>query len=466
MLTEKKIDFYKRFIPFTISLALFMEAVDATIINTAIPAMSKSLSVDPIDLKIALISYLMSMAIFIPISGWVADKFGIKRVFMFALMVFIIASFWCGCSTHLPELILARTLQGLGGSLMTPVGRLIIARFFERHELAAIMGRVVMVAALGMMLGPVLGGYITYYFSWRWIFWVNIPFGMMTICFAFYVLIDIKPEKVPPFDKIGFILFGSGLAGLTFGFSAISESSFKHSLTFLIIGCSILLLLLYGRYARHQLHPIVNTQVFRFRTFRISALGNLFARTSFGGIPFLLPLLLQIGLGYPAQLSGLLLAPTALGILLIKPFVTRFLQTFGYKKLLMLNTFLISVMLWSFILIGRDISNYMIGTLTLLYGFLMSLQYTGMNSLAYAEILPENLSALTSIMSTIQQISQSFGVALSAFLIYFFSKNNQLTPTVFHYTFLVLGCITLCSIFIFMRLKLTDGDQMIPKDFK
>jgi MFS family permease len=238
--------FYRRFIPFTISLALFMEAVDTTIINTAIPAMSKSLHVGPIDLKIALISYLMSLAIFIPISGWIADKYGVKRVFIGAMCLFIFSSFWCGYAVTLWQLVLARTLQGLGGALMTPVGRLIIARFFERHELITIMGRIVMIAAIGMMLGPAIGGYITHYFSWRWIFWVNIPIGIFTVAMASYSIMEMKPKIIPKLDKLGFVLFGSGLASISFGFSVVSQSAIDHFFAVVIIFCGIILLFLYA----------------------------------------------------------------------------------------------------------------------------------------------------------------------------------------------------------------------------
>ena len=225
----------KQMIIFVVSLALFMEALDTTILNTAIPAMSRSLNVNPIDLKIALISYLLSLAIFIPISGWVADKFGIKRVFISALVLFTLSSFWCGFAHKLFELVIARALQGVGGSMALPVGRLFLVRIFERHEVVNIISRVVMVAALGMMLGPVLGGVITHYISWPWIFWVNIPVGILAIYLACLWLPSIPLEKVPPLDKLGFILFGASLAGVTFGMSALSESMLPLSLGVMIV---------------------------------------------------------------------------------------------------------------------------------------------------------------------------------------------------------------------------------------
>lgn len=444
-----------------------MEALDTTIINTAIPAMSRSLDVNPIDLKIALISYLLSLAIFIPISGWMADKFGIKKVFMGAITIFTLSSLWCGFTHNLLELVIARTMQGIGGSMMLPVGRLIIVRTFQRHELIVQMSRVVIVGALGMMLGPMLGGVITHLVSWRWIFWVNIPVGIITLMMIQHWFVDEPPQPVPPLDKLGFVLFGTGLAALIFGLSAISENNVTNSNAFLIIIISILLLILYAWHSRKKKHPIVKTELLISRTFRISVVGNLFGRVGFGGVPFLVPLLLQIGLGYSAQTSGFLLAPTAIGVLLVKPFSIHVLRLFGYKKLLMINTILVGLSLWSFTLVNTHTPIMVIGCLTFLFGFLISQQYSSMNSLAYADIEKKDLSSATSIMSTVQQLSQSFGVALAAIFINFFSleskENFGLTTPVFHYTFFALGIITFFSIVIFIRLKSTDGHELIEK---
>jgi EmrB/QacA subfamily drug resistance transporter len=437
----------KFIIPFVVSLGLFMDSFD----------------VNPVNLKIALISYLLSLAIFIPISGWIADKFGIKRIFMLALLIFTISSIWCGFSTSIPELVMARIIQGLGGSIMLPVGRLILVRTFPRHELINTMSRVVMVAALGLMIGPVLGGFITHYLSWEWIFWVNVPVGIFTLGMAHYWLKDSAPQKVPPLDKMGFVLFGTGLATLTFGLSALSETTFNQWLAFFIVALALLLLSAYVWHSRGLHHPIVKTALFKSRTFQISILGNLLARLGFGGMPFLLPLLFQIGLGYNSQTSGLLLAPMAVGVLFIKPFSLPLLRFFGYKRLLMLNTVLVGLSLWMFMIITLHTPMTVIVMLTFLFGFLISLQYSGMSSLGYADLGAEDLSSATSIMSTIQQLAQSFGVAMSAFLIRSFTPHHDLllTPTVFHLTFFAMGIMTLISIMIFTRLKKEDGFQMI-----
>lgn len=454
-----------KMIPFIVSLALFMEAVDSTVINTAIPAMATSLQVSPIDLKVALISYLLSLAIFIPISGWIADKFGIKRVFTLAIVIFTLSSLFCGYANNLNELVIMRFLQGVGGSLMLPIGRLIIVKSYHRRELVNIMSRVVMVGALGMMLGPALGGFITEHLSWRWIFWINIPVGLFNLILARIWLSESTIVDTHPLDKLGFILFGGGLAGLTFGLSAISESTIDTTLAISIITISMMMLIAYWIHSRKQRYPIVKTQLFRLKTFRIAILGNVFSRLSFGGVPFIVPLLLQICLGYSPGSAGLLLAPVALGVLIVKPISFTILSTFGFRRLLLVNTVLMGASLWTFTFITIHTSIYTIGFLTFLYGFLSALQFTGMNSLAYADIEQNHLSAATSIMSTTQQISQSFGVAISAILIQLFTFDITGTSIIMinalRYALIIMGILTILSTLLFTQLQADDGKIMI-----
>lgn len=454
----------KNIILVVVALAMLMEAVDTTIINTAIPAIAHSLNVNPIDLKLALISYLLSLAIFAPISGWVADKFGIKKVFIMAVGIFTLSSIWCGLSHNLLELVIARSIQGLGGSLTIPVGRLIIVRTYERHEFVAKMSAVVIVASLGLMLGPLLGGIITHHTSWRWIFFVNIPVGCLTIMLAYFLLPQMQSRTVPPLEKFDFLLFGIGLAALTFGLSVLSEVGIKNYLAFMSIVIATILLAFYAWRSRKKTHPIVKTELLHYRTFRISVMGNLFCRIGFGSIPFLVPLLLQIVFNYSSQTAGLLLAPVALGVLVAKPFSFRLLRFLGYKTLLFVNTSLVALTLLVFSLITQHTSIYFIGCLTFFYGLLISLQYTGMNSLAYANITADDSSAATSIMSTLQQLSLSFGVAIAALLLHLYSGiSNEITlsENTFHASFITLGVITFLSGFIFLNLKPSDGHELI-----
>jgi len=457
--------FRQKLIVLTIALALFMEALDTTIINTAIPAMSLSLHVNPINLKIALISYLLTLAVFIPISGWIADKYGIKKVFIISIGIFTLSSLWCGFAHNLFDLVIARGVQGIGGALGVPLGRLILFRMFERHKLVDIMSHVVMVAALGLMLGPVLGGIITHNLSWPWIFWVNVPVGIFTMLMAGWLLIAMPVEPVAPLDKLGFVLFGASLAGLTFSLSALSESALNFSTVVEVGVVSVLLLVAYVWHSANHPHPIVDPELFKFRSFQVSTVGNLISRIGFGGLPFLLPIVLQISLGYSSQEAGLLMAPLALGILIVKPFSFRLLHDFGYKKMLIVNTALVTFSIWSFMFVNASTPVYLIIIFTFFFGFLLTLQFSAMNSLAYAEISSTQLSGATSVMGTLQQMSQSFGVAIGALLIHFFSKGSSsdfsLTLIVFHRAFFVMGLVTLASMLIFIRLRPEDGRQML-----
>ncbi|CEG56363.1 MFS transporter [Legionella fallonii] len=448
---------------FTVSLALFMDVLDTNIINTAIPTMARDFSVNPVDLKIALISYLLSLALFIPISGWTADKYGIKRIYISAIALFTLSSFGCGYAHTLSDLIIARSFQGIGGAFMISLGRLIVARTFERHQLVEAMNTVIIVVSLAVMIGPFVGGVITEHLSWPWIFWINIPAGILAIILAVYGLKDTAPKRARPFDALGFILFGGSLALLCFSLSQLSESGVNiHSIVLMLL-ISLFMFISYFIHAKNYPHPVINTKLFRFRTFRVSVFGNLCARLGFGGMPFLLPLLQQIGLGFSAQLSGFLLTPIAFGIICSKLITFRILRQLGYKRYLLINTLLMGVVLGAFQIINNDTPTYIIASLTFIFGLFTAAQFTAMNSLAFAEINDDDLSALTSITSTTQVLAQTFGVAFGAILLRFYSSHAVLTTTVFHHAFFTMSIITMLSAGIFIGLKADDGHEMLAE---
>jgi len=456
---------HKRFIGFIVSLALFMDAIDTTILNTAIPMMARSLQVEPIDLKIALISYLVSLGVIIPISGWIADKYGVKRVFMLALVIFTLSSMWCGFARNLTELTISRACQGIGGSLMLPVGRLIILQTFKRHEIISAMNSVVMVVSLGIMLGPLAGGFITDHFSWQWIFWINVPIGLFAFWLSSLYLKGSVLKRVQAFDYLGFILFGSGLAALTFSLAYLSESTANHVVGIIILLIALLVVISYFIYAFRQPKPLINVKLLKIRTFRISILGNLMARLGFGGVPFLLPLLFQICLGYSAQWSGFLVAPIAIGIFTVKAISLPLLRFFGYKRLLLLNTLALGMSLWSMQWINQTSSMYSIILTTFMFGFFICLQYSALNSIAYSDIENEQLSSASSIASAVQQLGQSFGVAIGALLLQIYTPQPSghiiLAPNLFHEVFFTLGIFTMISVLLFFQLRKEDGLQML-----
>lgn len=454
-------------IAFVIALSFFMEAVDTTVINTAIPAMSRSFGVDALDLKIALISYLIGLAIFIPISSWLADKFGAKRIFITSLVVFTLSSLWCGFADNITELVIARFIQGFGGALGLPVGRLIILRVFGREHLIPNMNFIIAVGAVGTMLGPAIGGLITHYFSWPWIFWVNIPVGGLAIVLAYHYLPSVDIQKTHTLDKLGFTLFSFALASFTLGLSALSDSAIPIRYACVLIFIAAIFLAAYIIHAYERRDSVIRLDLLSIRTFRVSMAGNLISRLGFGGIPFLIPLLLQITLEFSAKLSGLLLVPTGIGVLVGKRIVLPLLHRFGFKRVLLINTCLAGTIIGTFSIIHADISLYSIGALTFFYGIVASIQYTSMNSLGYADIAPNDLSTANSMNNTLQQLAQSFGVAIGALFIRFFAAlliaNPALTLIVFRYTFITLGACTVLSSLIFLELRPDDGKQMLSK---
>lgn len=438
------------------SLAIFMEMLDSTILNTAIPSMSNSLHVSPINLKISLISYLLMLAIFIPISGWMADKWGAKKIFITAISIFTTSSFICGLSRSLPELIIMRCFQGLGGAFMVPTARLLMVRSVARNEIVKIMSKIMMLASLGVMLGPLLGGFITEYFSWPWIFFINIPFGIIAIFFISIGLEETQLVKVPKFDIIGFLLFGFGLAFFIFGLSASSENDLRFIYVILSISVALVLLSLYFFHAKQKKHSVIDIHLFESLSFKISVLGNLLTRIGFGGMPFLLPLLFQIGFHYSPTDSGLLLMPMALGVMVSKSFVAVLLKKLGYRNYLIINTIFVGVGVMSFSLLTIKTPWEIIALQTFILGIIFSQQYSGMNSLAYQELTQQQLSNATSLMGTLQQFSQSLGVGIAALLVHmglFFTHTTLMTSEIFKVVFIILGLTTLASGVIFFRLK-------------
>lgn len=453
----------KQYIPFIVAFALFMETLDSTIINTAIPKIALALMTDPISLKIALTSYLLSLAIFIPISGWLADRFGSKQIFLVGLSVFTIGSLCAGLAFNLQSLVLFRIIQGIGGALMLPVGRLILFKSFAKHELIKVTTYVTIPSLLGPALGPVLGGLIVTYISWRWIFFVNIPIGIIGIILAYKILPEELNNRraLEKLDFIGFILFSFGLAGFIFAFQFIGENLLSNSVLITMIIASLGLISLYFLRAHKFPEPFIDLKLFKIRTFSITILGSFFSRCGIAGIPFILPLFFQLGFSKTPLESGLLVLSWAIAMVLMKFFVRDMLKKFGFKNLLLINTFLLGLSMMNFALITAQTATWIIVTLIFINGLLTSMQFTCMNVLSYVDLREDNLSKGTSLGTALQQLSMSLGIALTAIILQYLAGERTHTfhipIPVFHTTFLILGITTAVSAAIFLLLKKDDG---------
>lgn len=453
----------KKMILWIIAIALFMEALDITIINTAIPKMADSLLVDPLNLKFALTSYLLSLALFIPVSGWVADKWGTQRTFIFALAVFTLSSIACGRSMTLSELVIARVFQGLGGAFMMPVGRLIILRTFLKSERIRTMNFIAMPALFGPLLGPFLGGFITSYYSWPWIFYVNVPIGLLGILFALRYIENSKSESLRSLDKKGFVLFGLSLAGIFFSFEAISLPFINTSVLVFISLCSALGFLLFYRHYKKTPEPVLNFKLFSIRTFCIAGMGNVWIRVGTSGITFILPLLFQLGYGTSPLKSGLLTCGMALGAISGRSINRALLRRWGFRKMLTITSLLMGICILSFSLVG-ELNIPLIVSLVFVSGMVASLQFSVSSVLSYADVNQEEMSHATSISSTLQQLSASVGITLSVLILQLFiGWRHPLVanhPAPFRYTFLVMGVLVSLSAFLFLKLKPTDGEGL------
>ncbi|MDB5874370.1 MAG: EmrB/QacA family drug resistance transporter [Ramlibacter sp.] len=455
----------KRYLPWVVATVLFMEQLDSTIVNTAVPSMAASLQVAPLSLKAVVASYILSLAVFIPISGWMADRFGTRRIFFSAVAVFTVASILCGLALNPPMLVAARLLQGLGGAMMMPVGRLTIVRTFAKSELLAAMNFVLIPALIGPLLGPTVGGLIVHWASWREIFFVNVPVGLVALTLIYRYLPDYRAEVPRPLDVVGFVLFGSGVALLSWLLEIFGEHRLDATSTAVLLLLALALLAAYGVHARHTLHPLLRLALFRVRTFRVAVAGGFVTRIGIGGLPFLLPLLYQLGLGLPAWQSGLLMMPSAAGAICMKFLAKRILGRFGYRTVLVVNTLLIGVGIAAFSMVGAGTPIALILPLALCMGFVNSLQFTSMNTMAYADVEPRDTSMASTLASSLQQLSMSFGLAAGSLVAGWFLSGLPQTDQgavlhALHYAFVTLAAITVVSSLSFWGLRPDDGDSV------
>lgn len=449
--------------PLIIATALFMENMDATVISTSLPAIARDLLVDPVALKLALTSYLVSLAVFIPISGWMADRFGARRIFSSAIIVFMLGSMLCGFTTSLEGFVLARFIQGMGGAMMVPVGRLVILRTTRKDELVKALSYLTIPALLGPVMGPPLGGFITTYFHWRWIFFINVPIGLLGIVLAGRFIQNLQQEQLPPLDKLGFVLTGVGLSILMLGLATEG----KHMLSLpLSLGLALLgavLLLAYHWHYRRVSDPLLDLSLLRIPTFHASVLGGFLIRMGIGATPFLLPLMLQLGFGYSPFESGMLTCATAVGAIFMKTIVARVLERFGFKKVLTWNTVLVALSMAAYGLFRADTPHALMLLVFVSGGFLRSLQFTSLNAIAFADVEQARMSHATSLSSVAQQLAAGFGVTAAALALQCVAGlqgHQQLAVSDFSWSFLLMGLLTLVSVLFFLPLDAKSGAEL------
>ena len=404
-------------IPLVVASALFMENMDSTVIATSLPAMAVDLGTDPVFLKLAFTSYLLSLAVFIPVSGWLADRFGARTVFQAAIAVFVAASIGCAVAGSVAELVAARALQGVGGAMMVPVGRLILLRTVPKARLVQALAWLTIPALVAPLVGPPLGGFITTFFHWRWIFWINVPVGLLGLALSAAFMPNLRADAVPPLDWRGFGLSAVALSSLIFGFTVAGRDTLPPGAAPGLMVLGAVTAWVYVRHARRSAAPILELRLLAVDTFRSSVLGGGLFRIGMGAIPFLLPLMLQIAFGLDPFQSGSLTFVAAAGALAMKFVAAPILRRLGFRRVLTWNALLCAGFLLSYSLFTEDTAHWIIIAVLLVGGFARSLQFTSLNALAYADLAPRQLSQATGFVSVAQQFSLSAGVAFAALVL-------------------------------------------------
>jgi EmrB/QacA subfamily drug resistance transporter len=451
-------------VPLVVACAMFMQNLDSTVIATALPTIARSLDESPLRLNVVAITcYLLSLAVFIPISGWTADRFGARRVFSAAIVVFTLGSIGCGCANSLPAFVVARVVQGMGGAMMVPVGRLVLLRTVEKSDLVRAMSYVSVPALIGPVMGPPLGGFIVTYASWRWIFFINIPIGILGIVLVNLLVGDLKELGRRPFDFRGFALTGIGLATLAFGFENVGRGALPAAAVVALLlvgtGCTVL----YVRHASRAEYPIIDLALMKIPTYASATIGGFLFRMGLGALPFLLPLMLQVGFGLDPLSSGLLTFASAAGAMTMKVTAAQIIRTLGFRLVLVGDALISAGFLFGYSLFRPDTPHLVIFLALLVGGFFRSLQMTSINTLSYADVPAAMLSRATSLTSMAQQLSQTAGVATGALLLQLvlaLRGGTALAAADFYPAFVGVAMISLLSVPFFLRMAPDAGAEV------
>ncbi|MGH8743719.1 MAG: MFS transporter [Burkholderiales bacterium] len=450
-------------IPLIVACALFMESMDATVIATALPTIAKDIGENPLALKFALTSYLVSLAVFIPVSGWFADRYGSRTVFATAIAVFMFGSLLCAASSTLAAFVGARFLQGMGGAMMVPVGRLVLLRAIPKRELVSALAFLSVPALFGPIIGPPLGGMITLYFHWQWIFLINVPISILGLFLVLRHIPNIREPEMPSLDVRGFLLSGIGLSVLMLGLSALGGHLLSAELSAVCIALGALVLAGYGWHARRTPHPLLDLALLKIPTFRTGVVGGSLFRIGVGATPFLLPLLLQLGFGLDPFQSGLLICAAAAGALLMKTLTSVILRRYGFRRVMTVNAAIASAAIAIYGLFTASTPHFIIIAVLLLSGCLRSLQFTAVNAISFADISMPAMSRASSFSSMAQQLSLSLGVAVGAYALQVSSVlqgHHAIVASDFWPAFLAIAIISSASLFIHLRLPPDAGAEV------
>ena len=453
----------QRVIPLIVATALFMENMDSTVIATSLPAIAADIGSSPLTLKLAITSYLLSLAVFIPASGWTADRFGARMVFALAVAVFMAGSIGCALSGSVTDFVIARILQGMGGAMMTPVGRLVLLRSIDKSALVNAMAWVTVPALIGPVIGPPLGGFITTYFSWHWIFLINIPIGLIGIFMAMKFIDPIKSVNPERFDLYGLVLAGIGLGGIAFGLSVAGLNLLPWGVVAALVGIGSISMTLYVLHARRTGSPVLDFSLLRLSTLRASIVGGFMFRLGIGALPFLLPLLMQFGFGLTPFQSGLVTFASAVGAMGMKTLAARIIRAFGFRNMMTINAVLSAFFLAACALFTPATPLLLIMIILVVGGFFRSLQFTAINTVAYAEVEQAQMSRATTLVSVNQQLAVSAGVAVGAFCVettLWLRHQVDLTASAFPPAFLVVALISAASSYFFWQMPDDAGHEI------
>jgi EmrB/QacA subfamily drug resistance transporter len=453
----------ERLIPLIVASALFMENMDSTVIATSLPAIAADIGTSPLTLKLAITSYLLSLAVFIPASGWTADRFGARTVFSIAIAVFMVGSIGCAMSGSVTDFVIARILQGMGGAMMTPVGRLVLLRSIDKRGLVNAMAWMTMPALVGPVIGPPLGGFITTYFSWHWIFLINIPIGLIGIFLALRYIDPIRSDDPERFDLWGLILAGVGLGGIAFGASVAGLGLLPWPIVVALIAVGTAAMTLYVFHARRTSSPVLDFSLMRLPTLRAAVIGGFLFRLGIGALPFLLPLLMQVGFGLSPFRSGMVTFGSAVGAMGMKALAARIIRTFGFRKVMTINAVVSSVFLAACALFTVSTPLLLILIILVVGGFFRSLEFTAINTVAYAEVEAPQMSRATTLVSVNQQLSISAGVAIGAACVESSMVLNHMTELSagdFAPAFIVVSVISALSAYFFWQMPDDAGNEI------